>query len=86
MIREHDPLAASFAALRTTTLDAALAARVQARARAELAPERRASPSARLSAFVVAAVVPALLLSAAAAQLVDTAHIASAIYARSTER
>jgi hypothetical protein len=86
MIREHDPLAASFAALRTTTLDAALAARVQARARAELAPERPTSPSARLSVLVAAAVVPALLLSAAAVQLLDTAHIASAIYARPVER
>jgi hypothetical protein len=80
MIRDDDPLAASFAALRRTALDPALAARVRARARAELAPERPAAPSARLYAAVVASLVPAMLFAAAAAQFFETVHIASEIY------
>jgi hypothetical protein len=81
-MRDPDPLADAFAELRRTELDAALERRVHARACAELAPPRVATTAARLRLALLAALVPALLLSAAAAQFVETVQVAAKIYGR----
>lgn len=81
MNREDDPFAEAFARLRRAPLDDAFAARVQARARAELVPARRAATSGGMR-LALASVVPALLLSAALYHALETVELAATIYAR----
>jgi hypothetical protein len=80
-MNETDPLAAALSEVATPPLDQNFAARVRARAFAELAPApSQAGLPVRLRVAVSGALVPALLVSAAVTRTAQTIQVAAKIY------
>ena len=80
-MNDRDPITEALTSLKSPPLDPSFAARVGARARAELrAPARAALDLTHLRRVVAGGLVPALLTLAAVAQTADAASTVAKIY------
>ena len=85
-MNDRDPLAEALAALEAPPLDPHFAARVGARAKAELRAPRRASLDLpRLRLAVAGGLVPALLMLAAVVGTADAASTLFQIYGKGSD-